>query len=145
MARPPDYESNEELIELGEDILKWIQDTWNDDRIVHLSQYYIPKGYCRSSWKNIIQRQAFLPYYEQVIEALGTKMLTNSKFPQSYGNRFLPVYFKDIRESEREIQREKISDEIELKRNTQDALSPEAVALNKAIVEGISKLQEKKE
>jgi hypothetical protein len=144
MARTPIYESDEELIELGERLLKWIKDTWKDEKVVHLSQFYIPEGYCRSEWRNIKQRQKFLPYYEKCLDMMGSKLLTNSKLPQSYGNRFLPVYFQEIREIEREIKKDQFADELELRSKSFETATDEEVALNRAIIDGISKLQEMK-
>jgi len=71
--------------------------------------------------------------------------MRDKNLPQSYGNRFLAMYNSELREFEREVSREKISDEIELKSKTQETQSPETIALNKAIVEGITRMQERKD
>lgn len=142
MARPPIYGTNEELEALGKEMLQWIEDKEDDEKIVHLSQFYIKvKDMCRSEWRSIRQRAAFLPYYEKALELLGCKMITNSKLPQSYGNRFLPVYFSDVRESEREIAKEKVQDEIDIKKAEMKSISDEAIDFNKAVVDSIKSLQ----
>jgi len=116
-GRPPkEGFSNPELIELGEDFLKWIDE--NDDKsIVHLSQYYSEyKGIPKSYWvHNICVRPEFRPYYEIGMDWMGKKLLKNSSMPSSYGNRFLPIYFKEIAEQELEQAKKKIDYELEKK------------------------------
>lgn len=108
-----------DLVRLGQELLKWIklQDSPDSKRkIVHLSQWYSEvKDISYSQWKSLIQRDSFIPYYEKAKSWIGTKILENEKFPTSYGNRFLSIYFKEIRDSEREEFEHKIDYENEKK------------------------------
>lgn len=144
-GRPPVMFSKEDLVVLGEELLEWMKQNDDNNKIVHMSQWYSEiKEINYSVWKSMVQcRDEFLPYYERFRLWMARKTMQNKDLRESYGNRFLAVYAADLRETEREISREKISDEIELKSKVSEMASPEQIALNKAIVEGISKLQEK--
>lgn len=142
-GRPPTIMSNEDVIKLGEELLQWMEDNKKNKDVVHLSQFYSEyKGMCRSDWKSISQRVEFLPYYEKSIEWIGTKILTNDRVPSSYGNRFLNIYFKDVREMEREVNKEKIEDEVAIKKAELATVTQEAIEMNRQVVESITKLQE---
>ena len=144
-GRPPKILSNEEIIELGEELLKWMEDNKKNKDIVHLSQFYSEyKGICRSDWRAIVQRLEFLTYYEKALEWMGTKTLTNDRVPSSYGNRFLNIYFKDVREMEREVNKEKVEDEVAIKKAELSTVTQEAIEMNRQVVESITKLQELK-
>ena len=96
--------------------------------IVHLSEFYSEvKGINRSYWKEcIVRRTCFSPYWQQALDWMGKKLLKNKKLSPSYGNRFLPIYFDEVKENEREEMRAKIDYEVDKKlealRNAQ--LSP---------------------
>ena len=144
-GRPPEIMSDEDVIKLGEELLKWMHDNKKNKDIVHLSQFYSEyKGICRSDWRAIAQRVQFLTYYEKALEWMGTKTLTNDKIPPSYGNRFLNIYFKDVRETEREVNKEKVEDEVAIKKAELATVSQEAIEMNRQVVESITKLQELK-
>ena len=46
---------------------------------------------------------------------MGRKLIQNKDFPQSYGNRFLPLYFKEIKSHEIEMVQIKMKSEDESK------------------------------
>lgn len=103
--------SDEELIVLGEELLSWLKD---NDSVVHLSEFYSHlKGIALTQWRAICVRECFLPYYEKSSQWMGVKILKNKELSTAYGSRFLSMYHKDLREHEREISREKVSDEVE--------------------------------
>ena len=119
-GRPPNpgY-SDAEVIQLGEEMLQWIRDCDNNPKcdVVHLSEFYSEiKGIAYSQWKSLINdRSCFLPYYEKAKEWMGKRILKNTNLPTAYGSRFLNIYFKEIRDTEREIMKEKVDYEISKK------------------------------
>lgn len=108
--------TNEELIQMGKDLLIWLEKEKDNEKIVHLSQWYSQiKGISRSDWAAIRQRDSFLQYYERAIEWMGVKTLLNKKLSDSYGNRFIAIYFKDVRDHERSSVEHKINHELDRK------------------------------
>lgn len=110
--------SNEEIIQIGKDLLTWIKECdEKKSEVVHLSQFYSElKEICYSQWQSIIRRDCFLPYYDRAREWMGKRILNNKELPQSYGNRFLGIYFKEIKDNEREIVEHKVDYEIKKKK-----------------------------
>lgn len=114
--------TDQELQELGSEMLSWMKlmdDTPNSELkkpIVHLSQWYSEiKRIPRSEWETIRQRESFVAYYEQALEWIGVRTLCNQNMAQSYGNRFLSLYFKDVKQEEREKIEHQVDYEIEKK------------------------------
>jgi len=71
---PYKYLSDNELHELGEELLKWMKENKKNKDVAHLSAFYSEyKDLCRSEWKAICQRKQFLPYYEKAFRVDGSK------------------------------------------------------------------------
>ncbi len=116
-GRPPKTYSDEEVVDLGQEMIGWMK-TKDDAKepVVHISQFYSAlKKIPRSEWRALRQRLCFLPYYEQAMDWLLVRLLTNGEMDKSYGNRYLPIYDPDIRVLEREVMQEKIDYEINKK------------------------------
>jgi len=110
--------SDPEVIILGEELLKWCaeQDDNEDSNIVHLSEWYSEiKGIAPSQWESLAQRPCFLAYYEKAIKWMGKRILKNNQMASAYGSRFLGIYFREVREHEREIVEHKVDYEIKKK------------------------------
>jgi len=92
--------SREEMIELGKEMLKWVEE--NQEDILHLSEWYtIEKMFTYNEWKTFIQREEFIPYYEVCLRIVGKKYLDkNSDVRDSISQRWQRVYFKDLKEEE---------------------------------------------
>lgn len=109
-GRPKDI-PDEEVIQMGIDLLKWIDQVEKlpkeqYDQILHLSIFYrVEKDLCRSEWKTYIARCCFFPYYEKAMEWLANKLMMNKIIRESYGNRLLGMYLKDLNEFEREAKK----------------------------------------
>jgi hypothetical protein len=117
-GRPPNAGyADQDLLVLGEEMLAWMKkEDESKSNIVHMSQFYSQyKNIARSQWKSICERGCFLPYYEKMKDWIGYKILTNEKLHQSYGNRFLPIYFKEIDDQEFEKDKRKIDYEYDKK------------------------------
>jgi len=140
-GRPPNpgY-SDEECIQLGEDLLIWMNDNLKAKDIVHMSQFYSQlKGIPRSQWESLCDRSCFHAYYERFRDWIGVKILLNKDMPSSYGNRFLPIYFKQVAEVEFEVEKKKI-DYLEEKKAKQ-SFNNDDVSKFLALMNQLSSLQ----
>ena len=116
-GRPPKY-SNEQVIQIGKDLLKWCDDQDKDpkSKIVHLSEFYVKeKDICRSDWWHICERDCFRAYYEKASDWMGKRIIKSDYIPVAYGSRFLSMYFADLRMHEKDTLHEKIDAEVEAK------------------------------
>lgn len=103
--------SEEEVIALGEELFKWMDLVdFKKTPVVHLSEWYSHIKHINArDWDVLQKRICFFPYYDRAIRWMGNKMLLNKNFQVAYGSRFLGIYFKDIREHEKDIMKEKLS------------------------------------
>jgi len=102
--------TDEELHKIGKELVDWVEDTEKrmKENVFHLSSFYQHlKGFSRTQWLLIIDRTIFKPYYEKALLACGRMLVLNKNIAQSYGNRFLPIYFAEIREYENELRKNK--------------------------------------
>ena len=92
--------SDEEMIELGKEMVSYVKK--NKKTILHLSEWYtIEKGFIYREWKTFIQKEEFLPYYEQALKLIGIKYVDkSSNVRDGISNRWQRVYFDDLREKE---------------------------------------------
>lgn len=116
-GRPPNPGfADEDLHDLGEELLEWCEANKNNNNIVHLSQWYAQvKQIPLSQWISIIKREHFVAYYEYAKEWMGVRVLTNSKLSESYGNRYLGMYHKDMHEHEMQKMERKVDYEVKKK------------------------------
>jgi hypothetical protein len=104
-GRPPNPGfADKDLIDLGEELLRWMKKVDDEDLpIWHLSEWWSQiKNIPSTQWDSITRRDCFIGYYNKAKYWMGVKMISNKDFPQSYGNRFLRIYFADVRELERQ-------------------------------------------
>jgi hypothetical protein len=92
--------SKEKMIELGEEMVSYVKA--NKKTILHLCEWYtIEKGFTYNEWKNFIQKEEFLPYYEQALKIVGLKYVDkNSNVRDGISQRWQRIYFGDLKESE---------------------------------------------
>lgn len=101
MARPRSISlSPEEMIALGEEMMNWLKE--NEHYVLHLSDWYtLHKGFTYNEWKSFIVKDEFYPYYEKALKFVGRKCLDKeSKLREATAQRFLRVYYKDVKEEE---------------------------------------------
>lgn len=83
---------------LGKEMVEWVL----LNKPIHLSQWY--SGYKHilyKDWKALIQLKEFLPYYEEALSIIGLNYLAkNSEVEPNLKQRWLRVYFKDLRDEE---------------------------------------------
>lgn len=92
--------SDEKMIELGEEMIDYVKK--NKKTILHLCEWYtIEKGFTYNEWKTFIQKEVFLPYYEQALKIVGMKYVDkNSNVRDGISQRWQRVYFGDLKEQE---------------------------------------------
>lgn len=103
MVRPREVSyPPEKMIELGKEMVNYVKK--NKETILHLSEWYtIEKGYTYNEWKTFIQREEFIPYYEQALKIVGLKYVDkSSNVRDSISQRWQRIYFGDLREGEDE-------------------------------------------
>lgn len=103
MARPRSVSfSIDKMIELGEEMIAYVKK--NKKTILHLCEWYtIEKGFTYKEWKTFIQRDEFVPYYEQALKIVGLKYVDkNSNVRDGISQRWQRVYFGDLKEQEDE-------------------------------------------
>jgi len=92
--------SDEKMIELGEEMIAYVKK--NKKTILHLCEWYtIEKGFTYNEWKTFIQKDVFLPYYEQALKIVGLKYVDKtSNVREGISQRWQRVYFGDLKECE---------------------------------------------
>lgn len=117
-GRPPNpgY-TDEDIAVLCLEMDKWMEDNFNNPSVVHLSQWWSQiKNIPNSQWESLIHRSCFLSQYEKAKKWMGVKIMTNKKLAESYGNRFLGMYFSDMHEHEMNKMERKVDYEIKKKK-----------------------------
>lgn len=101
-GRPPILYEREELPPLGEDLLEWV-DTDGKESLMFVEWYHNKHGMFLQDWKELIQRPDFRPYYDIARRKLASNVVKNKDIPQSYGNRYLGMYDRDVHDYEQEV------------------------------------------
>lgn len=103
--------TKEEIESFGEELLKWIKecDANPEKNPIHLSEwYYEIKDFTPWEWDVLRKNDCFFQYYDRAKKWLGRRTILNKSIKESYGNRFLGIYFSDLREHEKQIALEKL-------------------------------------
>lgn len=88
--------SPEEMIELGKEMVAWVK----ENKPIHIKQWYcIEKMILYNTWKTYIQRPEFIPYYEIAMGLVSLNYI-NGTINASIAQRFIRVYFKDVKNEE---------------------------------------------
>lgn len=97
-GRPPEEFSDQELINIGSAMVKWVKE--NDP--LHLKAWCNHAGYLYDSqvqkWRT---RKVFLHYYEDAMSHISSRFMERAFLKEgdsSIANRFMGVYFKDVYE-----------------------------------------------
>jgi hypothetical protein len=92
--------TEKDMIELGVEMVAFVKANYKT--ILHLCEWYtIEKGYTYKEWKTFIQRDEFIPYYEQALKIVGLKYVDKkSNVRDSISQRWQRIYFGDLREGE---------------------------------------------
>ena len=91
---------DDQMIVLGMEMVNYVKK--NKKTILHLSEWYtIEKGFTYNEWKTFIQREVFIPYYEQALRIIGLKYVDkNSNVRDGISQRWQRIYFGDLKEQE---------------------------------------------
>ena len=91
--------NDEELIELGEELLTWATEKTKELRY-HLNQWYcLEKGYTKKQWDLMCDKEAFRAYYERARIAIAKRYVDGS-INSTIACRFLRLYFPELRDEE---------------------------------------------
>lgn len=87
-----------ELQALGREMLDWIK----KNQPIHIKQWYsFEKHFTYNQWKAMIKCDEFVPFYEEALGLVGMNYIDGT-VDKSISQRFLRVYFKDLKEEENE-------------------------------------------
>lgn len=124
----------QELIKLGEEMVAWV----TKHKPLHLSHWYTQqKMILYKDWKTYIQKPEFLPYYERALSLVGSNCLDGA-LDKSIAQRFLRIYFKDLKEEEDATAKYNA----ELKVSEQTSYTQEDIDRAKRILDQVSRNQE---
>jgi hypothetical protein len=90
----------EELIKLGEDLLKWASEVQHGELRCRWCEWYAKKHFfIRTQWKRMLDTPEFRPYYEAAQPYLAEKWIDGT-INQSIAHRYLRIYDPELKESE---------------------------------------------
>lgn len=122
--------TDKELIRLGKEMVEWATEPTDEFR-AHITQWYsIKKEIPKNSFDLYITKPAFQDYYRRTIQALAVKYLDGT-VNQSIAQRFLRLYFPELREEENELLQLKA----DLQRRNEEDGNAQLNELRKAIQE----------
>ena len=92
-----------ELAELGIEMIEWVK----INNPIHLSMWWGGQKFILESvWRAMCECKEFLPYYEEALRLVGYNYLfQDSGIEPSIKQRWLRVYFKDLKRNEDETAR----------------------------------------
>ncbi|MDC7243636.1 MAG: hypothetical protein PQJ44_06845 [Sphaerochaetaceae bacterium] len=108
-------QKDEEIIALGEDLVKWATEETEEKRTSFVFWYSLKHMMLREHWKNLKKIELFRPYYEQARAALANKIHKN-ELEKGMAHRYIRMYDLDVTEQEdkdadREAERKKATEE----------------------------------
>jgi len=121
-GRPPKHFTDEQVTALGEEMLMWMEEQDNDPKsdVVHLSEWYSEvKGIFPPQWDDLTRRDSFSAYHKAAKLWMGKRLMKNKNLQSSYGNRFLGIYFSEIKAHEIEM--------MQIKNKTEDENKAEQI------------------
>lgn len=142
-GRPPIDFTDEEVKELGEDLINFLKTRKEQGKpVMHYTEWYFEyKNLLFRDWDYLRNRKGFAQYYEMARDYMAYMTISNKELPVAYGSRFLALYSSDLRKHEQDIVREKAEAEVEAKKAL-NAISEEEMEANRKIVEAVAALQE---
>lgn len=108
--------NDEGLIKLGEEMVEFCK----KNEPLHLSDFYtLEKGIIYKTWKTYIQRSVFIPYYEQALKIVA-KHYINGTIAPPIAQRFIRIYYRDVKDEEDDIIQIKLDKELQHKKDLID-------------------------
>ena len=97
----------EEMVALGKEMVEWVK----SNKPIHLKQWYgIEKDFVRKQWRTMKECPEFLPYYEKALNIISINYIDGEINP-SIAQRFLRIYFDDLRDQEDQDAKDKVERE----------------------------------
>jgi len=90
-----------ELEKLGEELVKWATEESKELRFQLKQWWCLEKGLLKKQWDLMCEKPVFQAYYERAQTALSTRYVDGS-INAPIANRFLRLYFPEIRKEEDE-------------------------------------------
>lgn len=100
-GRPRTIPEDEELVELGKELVEWAHEKTDEWR-VRWAEWYTAKGFIRKQWDRMIDTPSFRVYYERAQCGLAKKFL-NGTVNQSLAHRFLRIYCPEVAAEEDKV------------------------------------------
>lgn len=134
IGRPREW-TDEKLIELGEDLIKYV----TKRRIWHLSHYEAQKDlpidclrYCHENYSKM-----FTPYYKRAMQILGHNLLeramSEDKCDKFVISVFIPMYLKDVRKFQDDRREKEVKFKYEMIQKVGEKLDSKAQTLIDAV------------
>lgn len=94
----PEYD---EVLELGQDLVKWATEETEEPRTLWSAWYALKHGLIEQQWKLLKQREEFRPFYEIARASLAQK-LHKGTLEKTLAHRYLGLYDRSLNEFENE-------------------------------------------
>jgi len=91
----------EELIKLGEDLVKWATEETDELRLRFCEWYSLKHGILDKEWELMVRKEEFGGYYEKARTALARNWLHKYE-NSSIAHRFMRIYCPDVKREENE-------------------------------------------
>ena len=142
-GRPPTVFSDKEVETIGQELVDFLKQRLRDkDPVIHMTEFWsLHKDMHFDDWDLLQKRICFFPYYKQALQLMTLSTQMNKDLATSYGNRFLGLYSAELRQFERDVKKEEIQDEVDIKVKAGVSVTETDQSMNYAIVKGISELQ----
>lgn len=90
--------SSKDMIDLGKEMVEWVI----ENQPIHLSKWYtVHKDFTDSQWDAFRKCPEFIHYYTKALKIVGYQYIDkDSKVDVRIKDRWLRVYFKDLRDQE---------------------------------------------
>lgn len=100
MGRPPNLFSAEQVVELGKDLISWLNSKEGKSNAQWVNWYFLKHDMFREDWHALIKREDFRPYYNCARQLMANNIMLNKDIAQSYGNRYLHRYDDELNDDE---------------------------------------------
>lgn len=131
----PQYD---DLIAFGEEMVEFFE---KNPHTLHINQWYCRiKGVIYKDWKAMIQKPEFIPYYERAASIVALNYVDKtSNMREGASQRFLRVYYKDVRDCEDEL----ILFQEKVKTDSKETVSDEEIKRLEDMLESLKKGRQK--
>ncbi len=103
-----------EMIELGKEMVEWVK---KNDPLQIFQWYSHEKFYTYDEFDTMKKRPEFVPYYEQAMNYIALKYIDgeSERIKKGISERFIRLFFKDVKKEENELISFKAREELKAK------------------------------